>query len=110
MSVHRSKKKRNLTEEQQQEIRKAFEVFDADKSGAIDADELSCAMKTLGFTTKMEEIIAMIAEVDNDGSGTVEYKEFEQMMAKLMLGPAPDDDEDDKKKAKKVHTLQGNAF
>lgn len=101
MSVHRSKKKRNLTEEQQQEIRKAFEVFDADKSGAIDADELSCAMKTLGFTTKMEEIIAMIAEVDNDGSGTVEYKEFEQMMAKLMLGPAPDDDEDDKKKAKK---------
>ena len=37
-----------LTEEQKQEIREAFDLFDTDGSGTIDAKELKVAMRALG--------------------------------------------------------------
>ena len=40
---------RELTEDQRQEIREAFDLFDSDGSGAIDAKELKVAMRALGF-------------------------------------------------------------
>lgn len=95
------KKRRELTEQQQTEIKHAFEVFDADNSGAIDAEELQNAMKNLGFQSSMEEIKRMIDEVNNDGSGEVSYLEFEEMMAKLILGPEKEDVEDTSKRKKK---------
>ena len=44
-----------LTEEQKQEIREAFDLFDTDGSGTIDAKELKVAMRALGFEPKKEE-------------------------------------------------------
>ena len=41
-------KKFELTEEQKQEIREAFDLFDTDGSGTIDAKELKVAMRALG--------------------------------------------------------------
>ena len=49
-------KKFELTEEQKQEIREAFDLFDTDGSGTIDAKELKVAMRALGFEPKKEEI------------------------------------------------------
>lgn len=37
-----------LTEEQKQEIREAFDLFDTDGSGTIDAKELKVAMRCAG--------------------------------------------------------------
>lgn len=48
--------KPELTEEQKQEIREAFDLFDTDGSGTIDAKELKVAMRALGFEPKKEEI------------------------------------------------------
>eukprot|EP00056_Hartaetosiga_gracilis_P005740 m.88415 g.88415 ORF g.88415 m.88415 type:complete len:170 (-) comp12264_c0_seq1:1250-1759(-) len=73
-----------LTEEQKLEIREAFELFDTDGSGSIDAKELKVAMRALGFEPKKEEIKKMIAEVDRDGSGTIDYNEFLTMMTQKM--------------------------
>lgn len=61
--------KPELTEEQKQEIREAFDLFDADGTGTIDAKELKVAMRALGFEPKKEEIKKMIADIDKDGSG-----------------------------------------
>ena len=65
-----------LTEEQKQEIREAFDLFDTDGSGTIDAKELKVAMRALGFEPKKEEIKKMIADIDKDGSGTIDAKEL----------------------------------
>eukprot|EP00360_Condylostoma_magnum_P001515 CAMPEP_0168315720 /NCGR_PEP_ID=MMETSP0210-20121227/12478_1 /TAXON_ID=40633 /ORGANISM="Condylostoma magnum, Strain COL2" /LENGTH=106 /DNA_ID=CAMNT_0008291069 /DNA_START=9 /DNA_END=326 /DNA_ORIENTATION=+ len=70
-----------LTEEQKQEIKEAFDLFDTDGSGSIDARELKVAMRALGFEPRKEEVRRMIAEVDKDGSGTIEFPEFLEMMA-----------------------------
>lgn len=45
-----------LTEEQRQEIKEAFDLFDTDGSGCIDAKELKVAMRALGFEPKKEEV------------------------------------------------------
>ncbi|KAI8021346.1 putative calcium-binding protein CML20 [Camellia lanceoleosa] len=38
-----------LTQQKRQEIKEAFELFDTDGSGTIDAKELNFAMRALGF-------------------------------------------------------------
>jgi centrin-1 len=45
-----------LTEEQKQEIREAFDLFDSDGSGSIDAAELKTAMRALGFEPDDAEV------------------------------------------------------
>ncbi|KAL3818768.1 hypothetical protein ACJIZ3_004673 [Penstemon smallii] len=69
-----------LTTQKKQEIREAFELFDTDGSGTIDAKELNVAMRALGFEMSEEEITGMIAEVDKDGSGAIDFEEFCHMM------------------------------
>merc|ERR1712216_134540 len=78
------KKKGGLTEEQMEEIREAFGLFDADASGMIDVRELKAAMRALGFEVKNEELKKMVTYIDNDGNGTIEFSEFLMMMTAKM--------------------------
>merc|ERR1711896_36891 len=71
------KKKGALTEDQLDEIREAFGLFDNDASGAID-------VRALGFEIKNEELKKMVTDVDNDGNGTIEFSEFLDMMTAKM--------------------------
>merc|ERR1712130_828676 len=73
-----------LTEEQLDEIREAFSLFDADASGMIDIRELKAAMRALGFEVKNEELKKMVDDIDNDGNGTIEFAEFLEMMTGKM--------------------------
>ena len=79
------KKRTELTEEQKQEIKEAFDLFDTDGSGAIDAKELKVAMRALGFEPKKEEVKKMMAEADREGKGTVAYNDFLEMMQAKMV-------------------------
>ncbi|RXM31145.1 Centrin-1 [Acipenser ruthenus] len=76
--------KPELAEEQKQEIREAFDLFDTDGSGTIDVKELKVAMRALGFEPKKEEIKKMIADVDKEGSGTIDFNDFLSMMTQKM--------------------------
>merc|ERR1711907_490039 len=78
------KKAGQLSEEQLDEIREAFSLFDSDASGAIDARELKAAMRALGFEVKNEELKKMVSDFDGDGTGTREFSEFLQMMTGKM--------------------------
>merc|ERR1711918_33641 len=75
---------KSLTDEQKQELREAFDLFDTDGSGAVDFSELHTAMKALGFEPKKEEIAKMVKEMDKDGDATVDFEEFCIMMAEKM--------------------------
>lgn len=69
----RPKNRSELTEEQKQEIRETFDLFDADNSGRIDLKELKVAMRALGFEPTQAELKKMITEADKDGSGTIDF-------------------------------------
>eukprot|EP01006_Ploeotia_vitrea_P029762 TRINITY_DN6223_c0_g1_i1.p1 TRINITY_DN6223_c0_g1~~TRINITY_DN6223_c0_g1_i1.p1 ORF type:complete len:175 (-),score=23.38 TRINITY_DN6223_c0_g1_i1:131-655(-) len=79
-----SRKKKNkfeLTEEQRQEIREAFELFDTDKNGQIDAHEMKVAMRALGFDVRKDEVLHLLQDVDRDGSGCIQLQDFTEIMA-----------------------------
>merc|ERR1712195_159515 len=61
-ALARPKKRTELTEEQKQEIKEAFDLFDTDGSGNIDQKELKVAMRALGFEPKREEIKNMMTQ------------------------------------------------
>lgn len=62
------------------EFKEAFALLDEDGSGTISSEELYMMMKQLGQNPTEEEMDAMIAEVDDDGSGEIEFPEFLKLM------------------------------
>lgn len=81
-----SKKLRNeLSEEQKQEIKEAFDLFDSEGVGAIDAKELKVAMRALGFEPKKEEIRKILQELDKNGDGMIKFEEFFDIMTIKMV-------------------------
>lgn len=65
-----------LTEEQKQEIKEAFELFDSDKDNCIDYHELKVAMRALGFDLKKAEVLKLLRDHDKSGHGLMEYEDF----------------------------------
>lgn len=74
----------DLSDTQKADIKEAFELFDTDGTGTIDAKELKVAIRALGFEPKKEEIKRMIAEVDKDASGRITYADFLHLMSQKM--------------------------
>jgi EF-hand domain len=54
------KSRPDLTEDQKQELKEAFELFDNDKTGSIDMHELKILMRALGFDVKKPDIIKIV--------------------------------------------------
>lgn len=73
-----------LTQEQKEEIKEAFDLFDSDGTGKIDAKELKIVMRALGFEPKKEEIRNIILDLDRDGTGLIEYPDFLEVMTLKM--------------------------
>ena len=66
-----------LTEDEIEEIREAFNLFDTDGSGTIDPKELKAAMQSLGFENKNPTIYAMIADLEKAaGGGDIDFDTF----------------------------------
>ncbi|KAF4323316.1 hypothetical protein G195_003637 [Phytophthora kernoviae 00238/432] len=75
--------------------RESFVHFDKDGSGTIDKYELSKVLEAMGQKPTDEELFQMIAEVDNDHSGEIEFAEFLQVIEAQKLRAAQFDDESD---------------
>eukprot|EP00936_MAST-01D_sp_MAST-1D-sp1_P001369 g1369.t1 len=73
-----------LTDEQINEFKEAFDVFDEDGGGTISADELGHVLRMLGQDPSEGDLQAIVAEVDTDGSGEIDFDEFLVMMANQM--------------------------
>ena len=69
-----------ITEEQRQEIKEAFDLFDSESNGVIDSKELKVAMRALGFEPKKEEIRRVLNEVDKAGEGVIKFDDFVDIM------------------------------
>ena len=71
-----------LTDDEVEELRQAFDLFDTDGSGTIDPKELRAAMQSLGFETKNQTIYQMIQDIDKDGDGDIDFDEFLDLMTR----------------------------
>uniref|UniRef100_A0A8C3X777 Centrin 3 n=1 Tax=Catagonus wagneri TaxID=51154 RepID=A0A8C3X777_9CETA len=73
------KKRRELSEEQKQEIKDAFELFDTDKDEAIDYHELKVAMRALGFDVKKADILKILKDYDREATGKITFEDFNEV-------------------------------
>lgn len=73
---------REIAEEEEGDLKEAFDVFDRDKDGLISVEELSLVLSCLGLKEgkRAEDCKEMIRKVDMDGDGMVNFDEFKRMM------------------------------
>ena len=76
--------KLELSDDQKNDIREAFNLFDSKGEGFIDTKDLKVAMRALGFEPRKEEIKKMLTEVDKDNSGKLNFEGFLALMASKM--------------------------
>lgn len=51
-------------------------MFDTEKSGKIDFNELKVTLKALGFDIPKKEVVELIKEYDVEEIGRIEYLDF----------------------------------
>lgn len=57
----------------QEELREAFRMYDKDGNGYINVSDLREILRALDDKLTEDELDEMIAEIDTDGSGTVDF-------------------------------------
>jgi Ca2+-binding EF-hand superfamily protein len=73
------KKNPGLSQDEVDEIRQAFDLFDTNGTGKIDPKELKLAMQSLGFDTKNPTIFQLISELDTPEAakrGGIDFDNF----------------------------------
>jgi len=68
-----------LSDDQRQEIKEAFELFDTDKDGAIDYHEFKVAMRALGFDLKKAEVVKLLRDNGDPSDGLMSFQSFERI-------------------------------
>ncbi len=71
--------KSGLSNDEVDEIRQAFDLFDTNGTGKIDPKELKATMQSLGFDTKNPTIYTLIADLDTPEAaknGGVNFDDF----------------------------------
>mmetsp|Transcript_46688 Transcript_46688/g.111034 ORF Transcript_46688/g.111034 Transcript_46688/m.111034 type:complete len:172 (-) Transcript_46688:137-652(-) len=90
-----------LKQDEIEEIKEAFDLFDTDQSGEIDLKELKAAMQSLGYESRNDTIFTMLAELDKDGNASLDFEEF----LDLMSGKDGKDERDSKEEIDKIFRL-----
>jgi centrin-1 len=72
------------SDEPTREIRDAFNLFDIDGDGHIDHTDLKLTLNSMGFEFTKPEIARMIAEVDPNGTGVIDFEHFAELIHSKM--------------------------
>ena len=67
-------------EQMKEELKEAFRIYDKDGQGFITNDVLKEILREIDSTLSEEDLDGPVEEVDEDGSGTVDFDEFQEMM------------------------------
>ena len=72
--------KQRMNQTRKQEIEKTFDFFDEDRSGYLDAAEMTEFFKSLGEDIDADQVQKLCMALDDDGDGNVSKEEFLQWM------------------------------
>ncbi|KAK6204967.1 uncharacterized protein RJT21DRAFT_117448 [Scheffersomyces amazonensis] len=84
--------KTELLNEQKQEIREAFSLFDMNNDGCLDYHELKVAFRALGFDLTKREVLDIIHEYDTDDSNLITYENFFKAVGEKIINRDPLDE------------------
>merc|ERR1712223_1617331 len=66
-------------------LKSCFTLFDTKKQDFLSADDLDDILRAMGFRPSKEELKEILEEIDEDGSGEIEFAEFCQLCAKSLV-------------------------
>jgi Ca2+-binding EF-hand superfamily protein len=66
--------------DQVQKMRKYFHELDTDKSGMIGPAEIEETLISLGLAKTVDDVAAIVEDLDQDGNGELDFEEFLQML------------------------------
>jgi len=81
-----------LSDEQKNEIKEAFDLFDTDKDGSIDYHELKVAMRALGFDVRKADVIKLLKEYDRNETGKITFQDFNDIMTQKISDRDPEEE------------------
>lgn len=88
-----------------------FQLFDVKKQDYLLAEEINEVMRAMGFRPTDEELADLIEEIDEDGSGAIEFAEFAQLCAKFLVeDPDPETMRAELKSAFRLFDKEGRGF
>merc|ERR1712017_50582 len=80
--THKNETPLEFSEEDKAGFRKNFNLFDKKRTGSIPLSDMGTVLRSLGQTPTEAELQALMEEVDKDKSGTIEFDEFVDLMAR----------------------------
>jgi len=66
-------------------LKLCFNLFDVKKQDFLGSDDLDDILRAMGFRPSAEELKDILEEIDEDGSGEIEFAEFCQLCAKFLV-------------------------
>jgi len=92
-------------------LKLCFNLFDVKKQNFLSADDLDDILRAMGFRPSKEELQEILEEIDEDGSGEIEFGEFCQLCAKFLV-EEPDEEtmKAELKEAFRVYDRDGAGF
>merc|ERR1711914_40123 len=88
-----------------------FQLFDVKKQDYLLAEEIDEVMRAMGFRPTAEELAELIEEIDEDGSGAIEFPEFAQLCAKFLVeDPDPETMRAELKQAFRLFDKEATGF
>ena len=92
-------------------LKLCFNLFDTKKQDFLGADDLEDILRVFGFRPSQEELQEILEEIDEDGSGEIEFGEFCQLCAKFLV-EEPDEDtmRAELKDAFRLYDKEGNGY
>ncbi|CAF0846934.1 unnamed protein product [Adineta ricciae] len=78
-------RRRELTEEENDELREAFELFDNDKDNELDYHEFKVALRALGFDVHKAEAQKLMRDYDRQGKNKITFQDFHEVASEMMF-------------------------
>ncbi|TRY79379.1 hypothetical protein TCAL_09821 [Tigriopus californicus] len=99
-----------LEEEQVRTLKRTFDQFDSDKSGAISVEMVNTILKMMGMHVSSRALEDIIHEIDEDESGCLEFPEFIQLAAKFLIEEDEEQMKWELKEAFRIYDKHGNGY
>lgn len=91
-------------------LKNAFDAFDQEKNGYISVSMVGQILGMLGHSLDEKMLNEIVAEVDEDGSGQIEFEEFCTLAARFLVEEDAEAMQQELKEAFRLYDKEGNVF